>query len=213
MSLFKQHSRKLKSFEIRKIIQEEGIMATVRCPLGHPYDNSVYSECPYCKSLEDHSSGGTSTGDGYSAETVPLSSLSAETNRTEGETVIFNSKKGRNDPVVGWLVCSNGVEKGKDYRIHFGQNSVGRDNNMDIVLKDNGISRAGHCFITYDYKHNSFVIHSGISHGVIYKNGELVAGVASLVAFDVLELGESKFIFVPFCGENFKWEQEDEKHL
>lgn len=180
-----------------------------RCRLGHPYDDNAYSECPYCKSAGGIDGGETVIVNTGEAKTKPLGR-----GHHECKTIIFNSngknspeqKSSRADPVVGWLVCYEGVEKGKDYRIRFGQNSVGRDDNMDIVLKDESVSRNGHCFITYDHKHNVFVINSGISHGVTYKNGQLVAGASEIATFDELEIGNSKFLFVALCGENFKWE-------
>ena len=196
----------------------------VYCHLGHSYEDSVHSECPTCKQHGGYDDGG---------KTVPVDStvaLAPEPKQPRGgetptkpiaggeaKTTTFRFEKntekmsgpGIADPVVGWLVCYEGMEKGKDYRIRFGQNSVGRDNNMDIVLKDGSVSRNSHCFITYDYKNNRFLVHSGMSSGVTYKNEELVAGATELVSFDKLEIGESKFVFIALCGENFKWEQKE----
>ena len=180
----------------------------VRCHLDHPYDNSVHSECPFCKS----SGGYDEEGSTVPLATAPLQKPNAA--EYDPKTVAFQIDKNAEkkpdaklvNPVVGWLVCYEGLEKGKDYNIHFGQNSAGRDNNMDIVMKDGAISRNSHCFITYDHKHNRFFIQPGLSHGVTYKNEVLVAGATELVSLDKLEMGESKFIFIALCGENFKWE-------
>jgi hypothetical protein len=113
--------------------------------------------------------------------------------------------------VAGWLTCCEGVEKGRDYRVRFGNNLIGRAPNMDIVLADESVSRDSHCFIIYDYKHNNFVIQSGTSHGLVYRNNHLVTASEELVSFDVLEIGNSKFVFVALCGENFKWEANEKQ--
>lgn len=183
------------------------------CSLGHPYDSQMYSECPWCRAGAGEEGQPHEPYPPHHAESMqPQGASTRGERREEGKTVIFSpSGSGESlnkliDPVVGWLVCYEGLEKGRDYRVHIGQNAVGRDDNMDIVLKDNAISRNGHCFLTYDHKHNAFVIHSGISHGTVYRNGHLVAGSEELLSFDTLELGDSKFLFVALCGEHFRWE-------
>lgn len=37
-------------------------------------------------------------------------------------------------------------------------------------------------------------------------NDEAVYVPTGLNIYDVIELGESKFLYIPFCGEHFKWE-------
>ncbi len=44
-------------------------------------------------------------------------------------------------------------------------------------------------------------------NGLLYHNDAAVYSPSVLGAYDVIELGESKFAFVPFCGENFMWEE------
>ena len=39
------------------------------------------------------------------------------------------------EPVVGWLVCVNGEEKGRDYRLIRGRNCIGRDSDMDVTIR------------------------------------------------------------------------------
>ena len=60
-------------------------------------------------------------------------------------------------PVTGWLVCVEGGEKGKDYRLHSGKNFIGRSPKMDVVvLKDDHIAREKHASIVYDPKGHGF---------------------------------------------------------
>lgn len=55
------------------------------------------------------------TGSGYS-----------EAARDRGQTIALVQKEMGIDPVVGWLVCISGAEKGRDYRIHSDNNFIGR---------------------------------------------------------------------------------------
>ena len=45
----------------------------------------------------------------------------------EGRTVGLIRKRTGLDPVVGWLVCIAGPDKGRDYRIHSERNFLGRE--------------------------------------------------------------------------------------
>ena len=102
-------------------------------------------------------------------------------------------------PVCGWLVCISGPRQGKDYKIKSGKNFIGRADDMDIqILGDNKISRRNHGVVVFD---------PGDSNGLVYHNDAAVYSPTVLGSYDVIELGESKFAFVPFCGENFMWEE------
>ena len=48
----------------------------------------------------------------------------------------------------------------------------------------------------------------GDSNGLVYLNGEAVYLPQPLNAYDVIEMGESTFLFVPFCGEHYMWEDD-----
>lgn len=109
-------------------------------------------------------------------------------------------------PVCGWIVCIAGPRRGKDYKIMAGKNFVGRADDMDIqILGDNKISRRNHCVIVYDEKQGKTVILPGDSNGIVYLNEEAVYVPTPLGEYDVIEMGESRFLFIPFCGEHFMW--------
>jgi len=111
------------------------------------------------------------------------------------------------NPVCGWIVCVEGPRRGKDYKIKAGKNFVGRADDMDIqILGDNKISRRNHCVIVYDTKQNKTVILPGDSNGIVYLGGNAVYMPTDLNAYDVIEMGDSQFLFIPFCGEHFRWE-------
>ena len=47
----------------------------------------------------------------------------------------------------------------------------------------------------------------GDSNGIVYLNDNAVYTPEVLKIYDTIEMGESIFVFIPFCGESFMWEQ------
>lgn len=133
----------------------------------------------------------------------------AETEEEEddcGRTVAVIKKQMGIDPVVGWLVCKTGVEKGKDYRIHAENNYIGRSESMDICIHgDETITRENHAIVTYDNIKGEFFFTPGMGRSIIRINGNVVLAPTKLNAFDEIEMGITKFIFVPLCGPDFTW--------
>jgi pSer/pThr/pTyr-binding forkhead associated (FHA) protein len=121
-------------------------------------------------------------------------------------TVAVMPRKIGIDPVVGWLVCTEGADKGRDFRIKSEKNFIGRDPSMDIcVAGDNGISRVKHAILNFDLRSMAYLLMPGESHSNVYVNGELVLSPRAIEAYDIIELAETKLIFIPLCGERFNW--------
>ena len=79
---------------------------------------------------------------------------------------------------------------------------------MDIrILGDNRISKRNHAVFVYDPKSRKTLVLPGDSSGLVYVNEQAVYSPQEIDAFDVIELGKSKFIFVPLCGVNFEWDE------
>ena len=111
------------------------------------------------------------------------------------------------EPVVGWLVCMKGPDRGRDYRLRPEKNFIGRAPNMDIAVEgDNMISRERHAIVIFDPKKKSFWALPGDASGLVYLNGEMVNSPTAMKADDVLELGQSQFVLVPFCGDRYSWD-------
>lgn len=161
-------------------------MSLVRCPNGHVYNGRRYGiTCPYCKMKLEEQEDNKKPID-YE---FPIDLLQEEI-----------------QPVCGWLVCIEGANVGMDYRVHNGKNFVGRGDDMDIqILGDNEINRKNHTIIVYDQKKRNTVILPGDSAGIAYLNDEAIYVPTELKAYDVIELGKSRFLFIPLCGENFEW--------
>jgi len=111
------------------------------------------------------------------------------------------------DPVTGWLVCIEGPQMGRDYRIMAEKNFIGRAEDMHIqILGDNRIARRNHAIIAYDPVKRNTLILPGESSGLAYHNNEAVYTPTELHVYDIIQLGNSKFLFIPLCGEHFEWE-------
>lgn len=197
------------------------------CSAGHVYDADQFPSCPYCnRNTRAIQFGATAAPAGYGATTAPAGYGAAPAGRddTIGQTVMpeairrrmeqerdnrtvgeFKRKLGY-EPVVGWLVCVEGPEVGKDYRLYGRINTIGRAEGNDVVLaQEHTVSQKNHVRLAYDAKHNNFQLIPGEGTNVTYLNDEPLYVPQKLNAYDVLEMGDTKLIFVPLCNERFRW--------
>lgn len=202
-------------------------MALRQCENGHIYDTDQHIECPYCgngANIINFGAGESTVGKTVAAANLVTPQISevgatvapkSYTDRQKsdvGKTVGVFQKKMKIDSVVGWLVCIEGAEKGKDYRIYAKNNSIGRSEQMDICIRsDPTISRENHARLAYDEKHNAFHLIPAESSNTIYLNDEPVYVPLKLKARDIIEFGESKLIFVPLCDDTFSWKNNGDK--
>ena len=211
-------------------------MQLITCRNGHRYDPSLTSECPECAmfssgvtldegTIELNHFGG-STPD-FIGETLDLNRGSGETLSLDdmggtaqildgpeeyGATMAINTAGqfvSKNEQrTTGWLVCIDGPEKGKDYRLHNDNNYIGRNSGNDVcIATDATISASKHCVVTYDREDRLFYV--GLSGGasIVRLNGKPVLMTQMIKNGDRLKIGQGTFLFVPLCGENFEWEE------
>lgn len=178
----------------------------IRCNNGHFY-NPDQGECPYCKNQKPpkptysktQGSGGTATvGNGNTGEGPTLSYPPPNPPPPPPPDRDFN-------PVVGWLICTEGAARGRDFRLHSGQSFIGRDQSLPIYLSDESVSRGKHTVLIFDPVHNAFYVRPGDSGGLTYLNGELVNEARPLKSYDMVGVGAVKLLFIPLCGEQFQW--------
>lgn len=199
-------------------------MALTECANGHLYDSDQYASCPYCSGNMNRVEFSAAPGPGpgktvgvmggppaqgteVGATVAPANYQARRQGADTGKTVAVFQKNFKLEPVTGWLVCIEGPDKGRDYRIAAKNNSIGRGESADICIKgDQAVSRENHARLSYDGKHNNFYLIPAESTNNIYINDEPVYVPTRLNKGDLLELGESKFIFIPFCDETFNWQ-------
>ncbi len=174
-------------------------MSLARCPNGHMYSTRKYGNtCPYCNTPSDQN---------QNKKTV------SHTNDDDGKTrPIWDEEYDGIEPVVGWLVCIEGSQRGQDYRIRSEKNFIGRSEEMHIqITGDNSISRRNHAIVSYNPIQRNFFLIPGDGAGLVYHNNEAVYSPVELTAYDVLQMGKSKFVFIPLCGIHFEWENDNKK--
>jgi len=115
----------------------------------------------------------------------------------------------KSDPVVGWLVCLAGPDRGCDFRLHAEKNFIGRSPLMDVcVVGDETVSRDRHALVIFDPKKQVFWAVPGDASGLVYVNGDLVNAPTQMQRDDILEVGQTKLVLIPFCGEKYSWSRE-----
>lgn len=172
-------------------------MSLTRCPEGHLFSPRRYGNiCPYCNKV------------------VTLGNTKSEPEDSEGnynENMPYLGDLEVMDPVTGWLICIDGPSKGRDYKIVTEKNFLGRSEDMDIqILGDNHIAKRNHAVLVYEPKKRKTLLLPGDSQGLVYINDEAVYTPVELAPYDSIELGKSKFLFIPLCGEHFEWTELDE---
>ena len=164
----------------------------IRCQNGHLFSGRRYGTiCPYCN-----------------IETNTKEKQEIKQTDEDIEKMLFLEEE---NPVCGWIVCISGARRGKDYKIREGKNFIGRSDDMDIqILGDNKIERRNHAIIVFDPKNKETVLLPGDSNGLVYLNGNVVYSPERIGEDSVIEIGNSKFLFVAFCGDKFMWTDENE---
>ena len=211
-------------------------MAMKRCKEDmHFYDVDKHKECPYCRGIDEEvdeteahigetagfptngrDEAGKTAGKHHEYQNSDPTIGEYDPNNLERETIgIYDTtkfetpKEEKFEPVVGWLVCTEGPNRGRDYRIcaKSGSNIISRTpgKNISIVISgDDSISRSEHAEILFDKRDNVFYLVRKASSEVRLSN-KLVLSSELLKAYDEIELGTSKFRFVPFCVGDVIW--------
>ncbi|HUA84163.1 MAG TPA: FHA domain-containing protein, partial [Bryobacteraceae bacterium] len=187
----------------------------IRCPEGHFFDPAKHNACPWCALPSDF---------GREQKTRPVAgapppipgpppplpgAMPAAAPSNAGKTVRvgMETKQGL-EPVVGWLVCVSGPDRGRDFRLHGEKNYIGRSPAMDVVIQnDNSVSREKHGIVVFDPRKKSFWTLPGDASGLVYLNGEVVYSPTEMKPDDALELGQTKLVLAPFCGEKYSWDE------
>jgi hypothetical protein len=179
-------------------------MAMKRCPSGHYFDSTKTPACPLCEPASAAPDARTSPSQSSGAAAKIQEDAPAQPVQMQ-HTVGFMMRREGIDPTVGWLVCIEGPERGKDYRIRSERNFIGRSPTMDISVNDESISRENHACIIFNPLKGIFKFQPGESRGMVYHNDEDVLSAVELKAGDKITIGSSRFIFVPFAGVYFTW--------
>lgn len=112
------------------------------------------------------------------------------------------------DPVVGWLVVVGGPGLGAFRPIFEGNNTVGRGAGQRIPIDfgDDTISSEEQAYIRYDSADRKFLLVPNLAKtNVVAVNDRKPTGAVELAGMDLITMGRTQLVFVPFCGNDFDW--------
>jgi hypothetical protein len=154
------------------------------CARGHQMEDS-WEVCPYCQK----------TGYAVAPASLPKTRIETEAGSAgpsgqavavARKTVLISEK--RKPPVVGWLVAMNGDQKGEDFRVREGQNTLGTSPDAEIVVRDNTVS-GKHASIRY--KEGKFILTDlDSTNGTYLNDGKQTIAREELKDNDVIRIGE-----------------------
>ncbi len=114
------------------------------------------------------------------------------------------------DPVVGWLVVVGGPGIGSYRPVFEGNNTVGRSTSQRIPLDfgDEAISSEEQAYIRYDSTDRSFLFVPNLAKtNIVTVNDKRPTGAVELSQMDVIVVGRTQLVFIPFCGSEFDWSE------
>jgi len=159
------------------------------CANGHQIEDS-WEVCPYCQRT------------GYQAAGAPMSlktRRASDVSRQGApggshETALLADE--RKPAVVGWFVVLTGEQKGEDFRIREGQNTIGSAPDADIVLRANAISGM---HASLRYKDDKFTITDlDSTNGTFLNDRADPIAREELKDNDIVRIGEVRLKFKRF---------------
>lgn len=110
------------------------------CAKGHQMEES-WDTCPTCQTTGYQVTAAAPATAKTRLESEPSKDAPASAGAGGGagrRTVLISEK--RKPPVVGWFVAMSGDQKGEDFRLHDGKNTVGSGSDSQIALRDSTVS-------------------------------------------------------------------------
>lgn len=120
--------------------------------------------------------------------------------------ILSNTTSFKENPVVGWLVVTEGVEKDCDYVLTAENNYIGSSEDSEVHVKNDATMLERQAVVTYDCKDNAFFI-APLNGSTIFIGGQPVTGAMQIKGYEEIYIGSTRFLFVPFCGDHFRWEE------
>lgn len=106
-------------------------------------------------------------------------------------------------PVIGWMVCIEGPDKGVDFNLVNAPagNGIGANENMAVVIRgDKDVLDENHGIIRFDENCQKCFIVPGHGKRIIRLNNQVVFGPMYLKPYDRISIGASEYIFMPYGG-------------
>ena len=114
------------------------------------------------------------------------------------------------EPVVAWLVVIGGPGLGAFRPVFEGNNTIGRSAGQRIPINfgDDTISGEEQAYLRYDSVDRQFLFVPNLAKtNVVHVNDLKPTSAVRLSAMDVITIGKTQLVFVPFCGPEFDWSE------
>ena len=113
------------------------------------------------------------------------------------------------NPVVGWLAIIAGPGRGTVLPLSYGVNDIGRGTGAKVRLDfgDTAIALENQAAIIYTAGSRHFYLQSVAAETWI--NGQPASKSVELTSGDILQLGQTRLRFIPLCGTDFDWRDND----
>jgi hypothetical protein len=137
----------------------------------------------------------------------PAAGGPARTQLVRGKSLVKRTEF-HQDPVVGWLVVIGGPGLGAFRPIFEGNNTLGRSPGQRIPIDfgDDTISSEEQAYIRYDSVDRRFLLVPNLAKtNIVAVNDTKPTSAVELSAMDVITMGHTQLVFVPFCGSDFDW--------
>ncbi len=112
------------------------------------------------------------------------------------------------EPVVGWLVVVGGPGIGAHRPIYTGSNTIGSasDQRIPIDFGDEYISKREQAYIRYDADDRQFLFIPNLAKtNVVSIDNVKPTSAVRLMPYDIISMGNTQLVFIPFCGDEFDW--------
>jgi len=161
------------------------------CVNGHQMEDS-WQVCPYCQKT-----GFQVVGAAAATETAKTRLESAPAPQGAGGAAAAAPAAGRKTillsqvrkaPVVGWFVALSGEQKGEDFRVRDGQNTLGSAADCDIVIREATVS-GNHASIRH--KDDKFILSDlDSTNGTFLNDGAAAIAREDLKDNDKIRVGD-----------------------
>ncbi len=194
-------------------------MNLARCNKGHYYDGDKYIGCPHCVVKDNMASDTVRKVDSIDTEqTEPKRTIQGKALKDavldalekKRESEVAQLRMSKDETVhlfpVGMLVAVGGVCKGSIYVLKEGSNYIGVCNEVLVASYDTEKLTAINAIITYHEERQMFVL-KPLGEEPVVRVGRMVLRESIMLrAYDKVVVQDDVLLFVPICGEHFKWE-------
>lgn len=197
-------------------------MKLVRCPYRHYYDVEEEKDCPECRKNKFIQSPEKKEKikqnvqiiiekqePDYNEEDI-VTVLEKQNLDSDSDVTTLLMKENNLEsvtPVVGWLVCIEGIYFGESFALKTGRNLIEVSPDMPVLLSNSVqmISETAPCII-FDTQTQQFQLIPEPEQQNIYLNQNLLLSPEFLQDYDKIQTENNSYVFRSFCNANFKWE-------